>query len=92
LGHAARPDELPPLQGLCGPLHRGRLQEDNRHPHPLHPLRDEEGFRAFVSRCNLEDLDKFDRSMAQWTRGSNYANLTEQQYAKLCSQAASKHL
>jgi hypothetical protein len=53
----------------------------------------EEDFRAFVSRCNLEDVDKFDRSMAQWTRGSNYANLTEEQYARLkrCSSASCKH-
>jgi hypothetical protein len=37
-------------------------------------------------------VDKFDGSMAQWTRGSNYANLTEEQYAKLRLQAASKNL
>ena len=45
----------------------------------------EEDFRAFVSRCNLEDVDKFNRGMAQWARGSNYCNLTEEQYAKLKS-------
>ena len=43
----------------------------------------EEGFRSFVSRCNLEDLDKFNRSMAQWSYGSSHANLTEEQYRKL---------
>jgi hypothetical protein len=43
----------------------------------------EEDLRAFASRCNLEDVGKFDRSLTQWARGSNYANLTEEQYAKL---------
>jgi hypothetical protein len=40
----------------------------------------EEDFRAFVSRCNLEHMDKFNRSLAQWGRGSNYCHLTEEQY------------
>jgi hypothetical protein len=43
----------------------------------------EESFRAFVSRCNLEDTNDFEHSMGAWARGSNYANLTEDQYAKL---------
>jgi hypothetical protein len=43
----------------------------------------EEDFRAFVSRCNLEDMDKFHRSLAQWARGSNYCHLTGEQYQKL---------
>jgi hypothetical protein len=43
----------------------------------------EESFRAFVSRCNLEDMADFDHSMRAWSRGSDYANLTEEQYKKL---------
>jgi hypothetical protein len=43
----------------------------------------EEGFRAFVSRCNLEDMTDFEHSMRAWSRGSNYANLSEEQYEKL---------
>ena len=42
-----------------------------------------EGLRAFVLRCNPEDIAKFDRSVSAWSRGSNYANLTDEQYAKL---------
>jgi hypothetical protein len=53
----------------------------------------EEEFRAFVNRCNLEDKGKFNGSMAQWACGSNYANLTEEQYARLkhCRSASCKH-
>jgi hypothetical protein len=28
----------------------------------------EEGFRTFVSRCNLENMDKFERAMRYWAR------------------------
>ena len=43
----------------------------------------ERAFRAFVSRCNLENMADFEHSMRAWSRGSNYANLTEEQYQKL---------
>jgi hypothetical protein len=43
----------------------------------------EEDFRAFVDRCNLEDPAGFERAMTNWARGSVFANLTEEQYAKL---------
>jgi len=43
----------------------------------------EEAFRSFVSRCNLEDMADFEHSMRAWARGSNYANLTDEQYQKL---------
>jgi hypothetical protein len=42
-----------------------------------------DGFRAFVVRCNLEDLKKFEHSVQTWGRRSNYVNLTDEQYAKL---------
>jgi hypothetical protein len=45
----------------------------------------EQSFRTFVSRCNLEDSADFERSMRAWSRGGNYASLTEEQYAKLKS-------
>jgi hypothetical protein len=40
-------------------------------------------FRAFVYRCNLEDMAIFEQSMRAWSRGSNYCNLTDVQYGKL---------
>jgi hypothetical protein len=43
----------------------------------------EESFRDFVSRCNLEDVAEFEHSMRAWSRGSNYANLSDEQYQKL---------
>jgi hypothetical protein len=43
----------------------------------------EQDFRAFVSRCNLEDLEVFEHAKRAWSRGSNYCNLTDEQYAKL---------
>ena len=43
----------------------------------------EEGFRTFVSRCNIENMEDFEISMWNWARGSNYCNLTDQQYARL---------
>ena len=44
-----------------------------------------EDLRAFLIRCNPEDavLAGFDRSVRAWGRGSEYVNLTEEQYAKL---------
>jgi len=45
----------------------------------------EGSFRDFVSRRNLEDMAAFEHSMRAWSRGSNYANLTEEQYQKLRS-------
>jgi hypothetical protein len=42
-----------------------------------------DGLRAFVIRCNVEDLAKFEHSLRAWGRGSNYVNLTDEQYAKL---------
>jgi hypothetical protein len=42
-----------------------------------------EGLRAFVMRCTPEDIAKFDHSVKAWSRGSNYVNLTDEQYAKL---------
>ena len=38
----------------------------------------EEGLRSFVSRCNVEDMADFDRSMRAWARGSNYARAIRQ--------------
>jgi hypothetical protein len=40
-------------------------------------------FRAFVSRCNIEDTADFEHCMRAWSRGSTYCNLTPAQYAKL---------
>jgi hypothetical protein len=34
-------------------------------------------------RCNVEDLAKFEHSLREWGRGSNYVNLTDEQYIKL---------
>jgi hypothetical protein len=42
-----------------------------------------DGLRAFVIRCNVEDLAKFEHSLRAWGRGSNYVHLTDEQYAKL---------
>lgn len=42
-----------------------------------------EGLRSFVFRCNPEDMAKFERSLKAWGRGSNYCNITDEQYAKL---------
>jgi hypothetical protein len=40
-----------------------------------------DGLRAFVIRCNVEDLEKFEYSLRAW--GRDYVNLTDEQYAKL---------
>jgi hypothetical protein len=42
-----------------------------------------DGLRAFVQRCSPEDMDKFEHSMRAWGRGSNYVQLTDEQYRKL---------
>jgi hypothetical protein len=42
-----------------------------------------DGLRSFVLRCNPEDIAKFERSIRAWNRGSNYVNLTDEQYAKV---------
>jgi hypothetical protein len=42
-----------------------------------------EGLRAFVVRCNPEDIAEFDRSVRAWSHGSNFVNLTDEQYAKV---------
>ena len=39
--------------------------------------------RAFVIRCNIEDLTNFEHSLRAWDRGSNHVNLTDEQYNKL---------
>ena len=43
----------------------------------------DDGLRAFVIRCKVEDLANFEHSLRAWGRGSNYVNLTDEQYAKL---------
>jgi len=40
-------------------------------------------FRAFVGRCNLEDAAEFEERMTNRARGSDYSNLTGEQYKKL---------
>lgn len=42
-----------------------------------------DGLRSFVIRCNVGDLTKFEHGVRVWGRGSEYANLTDEQYAKL---------
>jgi hypothetical protein len=42
-----------------------------------------DGLRSFVVRCNPEDMDKFEDSVRAWRRGTNYVNITDEQYAKL---------
>jgi hypothetical protein len=42
-----------------------------------------DGLRSFVIRCNPEDMDDFERSVRVWGRGTNYVNITVEQYAKL---------
>jgi hypothetical protein len=43
----------------------------------------DDGLRAFVIRCNVENLENFEHSLRAWGRGSKYVNLTDEQYAKL---------
>jgi hypothetical protein len=42
-----------------------------------------DGLRSFVERCNPENMPEFERSVRAWGRGSNYVNLSDEQYAKL---------
>jgi hypothetical protein len=42
-----------------------------------------DGFRSFVMRRNPEDMPEFERSVRAWSRGSNFVNVTDEQYAKL---------
>ena len=42
-----------------------------------------DGLRAFVIRCNVENLEKFEHSLRAWGRGSNYVRLSDEQYNKL---------
>jgi hypothetical protein len=42
-----------------------------------------DGLRAFVIRCNMDDLAKFEFSLRAWGRGTNYVNLTDEQCEKL---------
>jgi hypothetical protein len=42
-----------------------------------------DGLRSFVLRCNPEDMEKFERSLRAWSRGSNFVNVTDEQYGKL---------
>ena len=43
----------------------------------------EEALRAFVDRCSLEDPCDFENGMTQWSRGSIYCNLSDEQYSTL---------
>ena len=44
-----------------------------------------EALRGFLERCNPADssLAGFDRSVRAWGRGSEYVNLSDEQYSKL---------
>lgn len=42
-----------------------------------------DGLRSFVIDCNVRDLAKFEHSVRAWGRGSDYVNLSDDQYAKL---------
>jgi hypothetical protein len=42
-----------------------------------------DGLRSFVLRCNPENMPEFERSVRAWNRGSNFVNVTEEQYGKL---------
>jgi hypothetical protein len=42
-----------------------------------------EALRAFVIRCNPDDIDDFDHCVRAWNKGSVWVNLTDEQYAKL---------
>ncbi len=42
-----------------------------------------DGLRSFVIRCNPENMPEFERSLRAWSRGSNYVNLSDEQYGKL---------
>jgi hypothetical protein len=42
-----------------------------------------DGLRSFVVGCNPENMPEFERSVRAWSRGSEYVNLSDDQYAKL---------
>jgi hypothetical protein len=42
-----------------------------------------DGLRSFVIRCNPENMTEFERSVRAWNRGSNFVNVTDEQYGKL---------
>jgi hypothetical protein len=42
-----------------------------------------DGLRSFVVRCNPENMPGFERSVRAWGRGSNYVNVTDEQFGKL---------
>jgi len=42
-----------------------------------------DGLRAFAQRCTPENMAEFEPSVRTWGGGSNYVNLTPEQYAKL---------
>jgi hypothetical protein len=42
-----------------------------------------DGLRSFVMRCNPENMPEFERSVRAWNRGSNFVNVTDEQYGKL---------
>jgi hypothetical protein len=42
-----------------------------------------EALRAFVIRCNPEDINDFDYCIRTWNKGSVWVSLTDEQYAKL---------
>jgi hypothetical protein len=42
-----------------------------------------DGLRAFVIRCNIEDLASFEHSLRAWGKGSNHVRLSDEQYNKL---------
>jgi hypothetical protein len=44
-----------------------------------------DGLRSFVIRCNPENMPEFERSVRAWSRGSNFVNVSDEQYAKLKS-------
>jgi hypothetical protein len=43
----------------------------------------QDGLLSFVMRCNPENMPEFERSIHAWSRGNNYVNLSDEQYAKL---------
>jgi hypothetical protein len=43
----------------------------------------EDGLRRFVIRCNPEDMAEFEYSLKQWGMGSNFVNVTDEQYSRL---------
>lgn len=44
---------------------------------------DDDALRDFVKRCSIEEIEDFEISLRAWGRGSNFVQLTDEQYAKL---------